>query len=146
MKRISNVFGTTLIVKVFPTIFIVATLLFIAVTFKQGHYFFTLLCALPLIIFLLSNPVRYLGLKEVFLDYETGKIFVSMGKLKWKDFLFDELVELTYGGMDNIIKMHFKNGDAVSFLAGGIWGRQNEVVSVKNELQNIINTHAKKQQ
>lgn len=142
MKRISNVFGTTLLVKVFPTVFVGATLLFVAVAIKKVHFWAVVLFSIPLLIFVFNNPIRYLNLKEVFLDYEMQKISVSMGKAKWKEFMFDELEDIISGNLDGILELHFKNGDTVSFLAGSLWGKQAEVEKIKNELGEIIKNTA----
>jgi hypothetical protein len=143
VKRISNVFGTTLLVKVFPTVFVGATIFFIGVAVKNGHGLAVLLFSIPLLIFVFSNPSRYLSLKEVFIDYESGKISVSMGNMKWKDFTFNELMDVTSGTMDGILRLHFKNGDIISFLAGRLWGNAKEVEKVKNELQLIMDKYKK---
>ena len=64
--------------------------------------------------------------------------------MKWKEFYFHDLVSLSYGGLDSIIKMHFTNGDTISFLAGSLWGKEKEVTAVKNELQLIIDKYSGK--
>lgn len=142
MKRISNVFGTTLIVKVFPTVFVGSTLLFVAVAIKQVHFWPALLFSVPLLIFVISGPGRYLNLKEVFLDYETETIAISMGKTKWKEYPFSELDDVLSGKMDGILQLYFKNGDMVSFLAGKLWGKQAEIDTVKTELMEILKKYS----
>ena len=144
MKRISNVFGTTLLVKVFPTVFVGATLFFVGVAISNVHFWAALLFSVPLLIFVFSNPVRYLNLKEVFLDYEMNKVSISMGKTKWKDYSFEQLDDVISGKLDGILEIHFKNGDVVSFLAGRLWGKQAEVEKVKNELLEVIKKYSRK--
>ncbi|HET9057969.1 MAG TPA: hypothetical protein VFN30_14070 [Chitinophagaceae bacterium] len=138
MRRISNVFGTTLLVKVFPIVFVGASILFVAVAIKNRHGVAVLFFFIPLLIFVFSNPSRYLNLKEVFLDYESGKIAVSMGNMKWKEYVFDELIDVTSGSFDGILKLHFKNGDIISFLATSLWGKEKELQNVKKELTQIL--------
>ncbi|MGE5108705.1 MAG: hypothetical protein ACM3H8_14270 [Sphingobacteriales bacterium] len=144
MKRISNVFGTTLLVKVFPTVFVGAILLFVAVAFRNVDFWAVLFFSVFLFIFLYSNPLRYLHLKEVFLDYEAQKISISMGKAKWKDYQFKELEDISSGNLDTILKLSFENGDTVSFLAGSLWGKQTKVEKIKKELEKIIKEYSKK--
>ncbi|MBI2730078.1 MAG: hypothetical protein HYX40_04895 [Sphingobacteriales bacterium] len=144
MKRISNVFGTTLLVKVFPTIFVGSTLLFVGVAVKQVHFWPAIIFLIPLLIFVFSNPARYLNLKEVFLDYEAQSISISMGKARWKEYKFEELEDVISGKMDGILQLYFRNGDAISFLAGKLWGKQAEVEKVKNELNEIIKKCSRK--
>lgn len=144
MKRISNVFGTTLLVKVFPTVFVGATLFFVGVAIYNIHFWAALIFAVPLIIFLFSNPGRYLKLKEVFLDYDAQAISVSMGRAKWREYQFDQLVEVISGKMDGILELCFVNGERVSFLAGRLWGKEAEVEKVKTELNDIIKKYSKK--
>ena len=62
--------------------------------------------------------------------------------MKLKEFHFHDLVSLSYGGFDSIVRMHFTNGDTISFLAGSLWGKEKEVTTVKNELQSIIDKYS----
>lgn len=144
MKRISNVFGTTLLVKVFPTVFVGATIFFVAVAISNVDFWAALFFSVPLLVFILSNPVRYLNLKEVFLDYEAQKVAISMGKTRWKEFRFEDLDAVISGKMDGILQLHFKNGDVISFLAGRLWGKETEVEKVKTELTAIIEKYSRK--
>ncbi|MBI1780000.1 MAG: hypothetical protein HYR66_01305 [Sphingobacteriales bacterium] len=144
MKRISNVFGTTLLVKVFPTVFVGATLVFVGVAIYNVHFLAALILSLPLIVFLFSSPGRYLKLKEVFLDYETQTIAVSMGRANWKEYKFEQLEEVIFGKMDTILELYFVNGERVSFLAGRLWGKAAEIEKIKTELNDIIKKYSKK--
>jgi hypothetical protein len=144
VKRISNVFGTTLIVKVFPTVFVGATLFFVGVAIQKVDFWAAMFFSIPLLVFLVSNPARYLSLKEVFLDYETEKIAISIGKARWKEYKFEELEEVISGNMDAILCLYFKNGESVRFLAGRLWGKEEEVEKVKQELNTLIKKYNKK--
>jgi hypothetical protein len=132
------------LVKVFPTVFVGATVFFVAVAIQNVHFWAAFLFSIPLLVFVFSNPARYLNLKEVFLDYEMQKISISMGKAKWKEYRFEELDDVISGNLDGILKLFFKNGDNVSFLAGRLWGKQSEVEKVKNELMEIIKKYSSK--
>lgn len=130
--------------KVFPTVFVGATLIFVGVAIYNVHFWAALIFAVPLIVFLFSNPGRYLKLKEVFLDYDAQNIAVSMGKGKWEEYKFDQLEDVLSVKMDGILEMYFKNGKKVSFLAGRLWGKETEVEKVKTELNDIIKKYSKK--
>lgn len=116
--------------------------MFVAVAIKQVQFWPALLFSIPLLIFVISGPGRYLNLKEVFLDYEAKTIAISMGKTKWKEYHFSELDDVLSGKMDGILQLYFKNGDMVSFLAGKLWGKQAEIDTVKTELMEILKEYS----
>lgn len=130
--------------KVFPTVFVGATLLFVTVAIYNVHFWAALIFSIPLIVFLFSNPGRYLKLKEVFLDYDAKTICISMGNARWKEYKFEQLGEVISGKMDGILELYFANGERVSFLAGPLWGKETDVEKVKNELGDIIKKYSKK--
>lgn len=130
--------------KVFPTVFVGATLVFVGVAIYNVDFWAALIFSAPLIVFLFNNPGRYLKLKEVFLDYDAQTISVSMGHAKWKEYKFDQLQEVLSGKMDGILELYFVNGDKISFLAGRLWGKEKEVEKVKTELNDIKEKYSRK--